>query len=134
MVAQRPFPAGFPAHPTTLGEYLQHERMKRGISQERLATMLQVRQKAIGFWERNVQKIEMHHIPRIIEFLGFTPPMLKNFQPMKCNVFLYRCEHNISQRAMAERLNMSVDTLRAIEWNTHPQTEETLKKIEAFGL
>lgn len=105
----RPAPQGFPVNPITLGDHIRHHRLKRGLLQKDVAHILNVNEMTVTNWENNKRTVHARHIPKVVEFLGFVPDVLKDFQPLKSNIFLYRCKHGITQREMIERTKSLMD-------------------------
>jgi ribosome-binding protein aMBF1 (putative translation factor) len=65
----------YPVAPKTLGEYLRQKRVDLGLSQRKLAEMLDigVTDTAVEKWEKSQNRPTESHRRRIIEFLGFDP-------------------------------------------------------------
>ena len=65
----------YPAAPKTLGECLRQKRVDLGLSQRKLAEMLDigVTDTAIEKWEKNQNRPTESHRRCIFEFLGFDP-------------------------------------------------------------
>lgn len=130
LVAKRPLKQHYFDPPTTLGEVVRQHRLRNDLLQKEVASILNVKEMTITNWENNYSQIQSRFIPSIIKFLGFVPEMLQDYKPLESDVFLYRCKHGITQKAMAKQLGVDPSTLHAIEWgkrNLHSGTVEKLK-------
>ena len=65
----------YPVAPKTLGEFLRQKRVDLGLSQRKLAEMLDIgiTDTAVEKWEKNQKRPTESHRRRVIEFLGFDP-------------------------------------------------------------
>jgi DNA-binding XRE family transcriptional regulator len=104
--------------------------MKRGLLQKDVAHILGINEMMITNWENNKRTIQTRHIPKVVEFLGFIPDVLKDFHPLKSEIFLYRCKYGITQREMAQQLGIDASTLHALEWGKRKMIERTKALIQ----
>ena len=58
--------------PVTLGEHLRRRRLELGLYQKEVAIQIGVTTSTIWNWEHG-WIIDLRHIPRVIEFLGYNP-------------------------------------------------------------
>lgn len=56
----------------TQGEHLRSKRLCRGQSQPQVALVLGVETDTVANWELGRNKLQVHYVPRIIEYLGYT--------------------------------------------------------------
>jgi DNA-binding XRE family transcriptional regulator len=131
LVAERPAPSGFPEHPQTLGEYIKQHRLRNNLLQKDLAKTFKVNETTITNWENNHNEIQTRYLPKVIDFLGFTPEIIKDFKPLQSEVFLTRCELGLTQQQMALRLGIDKTTLHALEWGTRNANKVTQEKINS---
>lgn len=131
LIAERPAPSGFPEHPQTLGEYIKQHRLKNNLLQKDMAKVFRVNEMTITNWEHNHNEIQTRHLPRVIDFLGFIPEIIKDFKPLQSELFLTRCELGLTQQQMALKLGIDKTTLHALEWGTRNSNKETQEKIKS---
>jgi transcriptional regulator with XRE-family HTH domain len=70
------FGCGYPSGVATFGENLKHERERLGISQEKLAQKLGVRQAQVSAWEQSRRRPTPDSIQRIAAAIGCQPSVL----------------------------------------------------------
>ncbi len=65
----------------TMGEIISALRREKGMTQRELAEKLNVSDKAVSKWERNVACPDIQNIPKLAEILGISVDELVNAQP-----------------------------------------------------
>jgi len=65
----------------TMGEMIAELRKAKGMTQRDLAEKLNVSDKAVSKWERNVACPDIQNIPKLAEILGVSVDELVNAQP-----------------------------------------------------
>ena len=65
----------------TMGEMIAELRKEKGMTQRDLAEKLNVSDKAVSKWERNVACPDIQNIPKLAEILGVSVDELVNAQP-----------------------------------------------------
>ncbi|MBQ3574854.1 MAG: helix-turn-helix transcriptional regulator [Clostridia bacterium] len=65
----------------TMGEMIAELRREKGMTQRDLAEKLNVSDKAVSKWERNVACPDIQNIPKLAEILGVSVDELVNAQP-----------------------------------------------------
>jgi transcriptional regulator with XRE-family HTH domain len=58
---------------STIGTTIKQQRLKLGISQATLAKRLNVGIESVANWEHSRTIPDIHHLSRIIKFLGYNP-------------------------------------------------------------
>ena len=71
--SEKPKPKGYPLEPKTLGDHIRKHRMDLKLFQHQVAEQLGVDKSTIHNWERNFNTPDTRLVPRIIEFLGYSP-------------------------------------------------------------
>ncbi len=66
-------PNGYPESPKKIGEHIRKRRMDLKLFQRDVARIIGVTECTINNWENAEIKPETKYIPRIIDFLGYTP-------------------------------------------------------------
>jgi transcriptional regulator with XRE-family HTH domain len=64
---------GYPASPKKIGEHIRKRRMDLNLLQRDVAGIIGVTECTIYNWENGERKPGTKYIPRIIDFLGYTP-------------------------------------------------------------
>lgn len=59
--------------PKTIGEHIKRRRLELHLLQRDVAGLIGVHPESVKNWERGVLKPMIRHLPKIIEFLGYTP-------------------------------------------------------------
>jgi transcriptional regulator with XRE-family HTH domain len=70
---QKPLPAAYPKEINTLGDNIRKRRLDLGLLQRDVAAQIGVNKDTIYNWEMNRTEPEVRFIPKIINFLGYTP-------------------------------------------------------------
>ena len=68
-----------------LGEMISSLRKEKGMTQNELAEKMNVTDKAVSKWERNLSRPDVNSIPTLAEVLGITVEELLNAQTKKEN-------------------------------------------------
>ena len=68
-----------------LGEMISFLRKEKGMTQSELAEKMNVTDKAVSKWERNLACPDVNSIPKLVEILGITVEELLNAQTKKEN-------------------------------------------------
>ena len=68
-----------------LGEMISFLRKEKGMTQSELAEKMNVTDKAVSKWERNLACPDVNSIPKLAEILGITVEELLNAQTKKGN-------------------------------------------------
>lgn len=119
--------------PRTIGEHLRKKRIHSGLSQAKLAEILQVSTDCITYWENNRSNPQISYYPRIHHFLGFSTV---NFNEAKFCDFIksYRRKNGISCKELGLLLKVAASTVRAWERGMGlPTKKMRLKLGEFFG-
>lgn len=66
-------PKPYDFEPTTVGEHIKRERLKRGLLQKDLAPLFKVDAFTIMNWEIGFTKPQIKDVPALITFLGYDP-------------------------------------------------------------
>ncbi len=56
----------------SIGERIKELRIENGLSQAKLAKMINVSQKAIDYWERNVNEPKISYIVALVRFFNIS--------------------------------------------------------------
>ena len=101
-----------------------------GLQQKQVAQQIGVDMSTITNWEINRTIPAIRFMPRIIEFLGYTPFPPAQTLPEK--LILYRKVMGLSRRKLAKLIEVDESNLAGWETGKHYPTNKSLKMIEAF--
>ncbi|MCZ7601621.1 MAG: helix-turn-helix domain-containing protein [Melioribacteraceae bacterium] len=120
-----------PQNPQTLGEHIRKRRLEKHLLQSDVANIIRVSETTIFNWENSYSAPQILFIPRILKFLGYNP-LPSKFSPLVEKIISYRYENGLTQRALAQKLNINVSTLR--RWEQGCINEKKLKAKISFLL
>jgi transcriptional regulator with XRE-family HTH domain len=72
---KRPINPAYPKTLVTIGDHIRKRRLDLGLKQVHVARALGVSATAVTGWEKNRREPNPSFIPKIIAFLGYTPPV-----------------------------------------------------------
>jgi transcriptional regulator with XRE-family HTH domain len=73
LVAKTPLAKAFPEKLETVGDHVRTARLRRGLEQGQLASILGVTESTVWNWESNRSSPPIHQCARVLEFLGYDP-------------------------------------------------------------
>jgi DNA-binding transcriptional regulator YiaG len=103
-------PSNIPQILKTWGDHILKRRLELKLFQRELAQILGVNETSIYDWEKHRTDPMMHLIPRITQFLGYTPPLFTR-QTTGQKIVAFRHIRGMSQRALARTLKVDSGTL-----------------------
>ena len=71
--AEKPPDQAYPRELRTWGDHLRRRRLDLGLRQKDVALQIGADPGSVWAWERNLRTPYVHHIPAIIDFLGYVP-------------------------------------------------------------
>jgi DNA-binding XRE family transcriptional regulator len=71
--AKRPVSPAYPKSLKTFGDHLRKKRLDLSLRQKDVSQILGVSEASIWYWEKNLTSPSLHHLPKVIEFLGYVP-------------------------------------------------------------
>ncbi len=128
---QKPLPSAYPRTLKTLGDHLRKKRLDLKILQKEVAQRLSVGESSIYNWGNNLSIPSLRYIPKIIEFLGYTPydPSVRTTGE---KIVAYRRLLGLSQKRLACHLDIDPSTLGRWERNKRQPPERVLKDLTTF--
>ena len=130
LTAKKPKNSAYPKELTTLGNHIRKRRLDLGLRQKDVATTLGVTESAITGWERNWFAPKITYLPRIITFLGYTPPPYDRIsENMTEKIKLYRQTHGLSQEKFAKLLGIDETTVAKWERGEHEPSKKLSEKL-----
>ena len=98
------------------------------LYQKDVAHQIGVTEEAIYNWENNRSKPKIYLLPKIIEFLGYVP-FESPKETIGDKIVVYRKEHGLSQRKLAQLLSVDQTTIKDWERNKRKPRKKLLERI-----
>jgi len=124
-------PSNIPKVLTTWGDHIKKRRIELELIQREVAQKLGVNETSVYDWEKDRTDPMVHLIPRITQFLGYTPPLC-NRETTGQKIVAYRHIRGMSQRALALELKVDPGTLGRWERDEISPTGELKLRLEPF--
>lgn len=112
--APLPKSRAYPRDLWTLGDHLRKVRLDWGLLQREVAHILGVDETSVHNWEAGRRAPDLPAVPKIIQFLGYTPWGGKSRMPGE-RLRAYRWTRGMTQEEMARRLGVDPGTLAGWE-------------------
>ncbi len=113
--AKRTLPQAYPGEPKTLGEHLRKRIMDLGLSTESCASKFGVHPTTINSWQTGRQNPAAKHMPRVIDFLGYSP-FDTNTYNLAERIVMLRKTCGLTGKNLARSLGVNVETVS--RWET----------------
>ena len=124
-------PSKIPKALNTWGDHIKKRRLELGLLQREVAERIGVNETSIYDWEKHRTGPMVHLIPKITQFLGYTPPLF-NRETTGQKIVAYRHVRGMSQRALALTLNVDPTTLGRWERDESLPTGKLKLRLEPF--
>jgi transcriptional regulator with XRE-family HTH domain len=108
--AQKPLSPAYPATLITLGDHLRKRRLDLKLLQRDVAREIGVDKTTIHNWETNKTKPDLYIIPKLIEFIGYSPLYI-SIKGIGEQIKVYRKVLGITQKCLAKQLGIDPTTL-----------------------
>jgi len=115
----------------TLGDHIKTQRLDLKLTKRPLSLNLNVSDITIYLWEKNKVQPSLAQIPKIIEFLGCDPFEIKT-ENLGEMITEYRRVHGLTQKKLAELLEIDQSTLAGWERGEHRPTKRPLDKLTSL--
>jgi transcriptional regulator with XRE-family HTH domain len=112
----------------TWGDYIKARRLDLKLTKRQLSLKLNVDDVTIYLWEKNRVKPSLAQIPKIIEFLGHDP-FERAAENLGYRLREYRRIHGLSQKKLAEQLEIDQSTLAGWERREHKPSKGLLERL-----
>jgi transcriptional regulator with XRE-family HTH domain len=129
--AERPVPAAYPKSLKTFGDHLKKRRLDLSLRQKDVSHILGVSETSIWYWEKNLTSPSLHHVPKVIEFLGYVP-YEKSPETLGERIGNARRVFGITLKQLAYRLGVDPGTLSNWEKGKGSPPKEHLKKLSTL--
>lgn len=124
-------PKPYDFEPTTIGEHIKKERLRRGLLQKDVAQEIGVTLFSIMNWETGLSRPMTRHLPAIIKFLAYNP---MHDAPSSIPALLKarRLEPGLSQEGAARQLRVDETTWARWERGRRIGNPEHRKRVMDF--
>jgi len=112
--AKKPLFEAYPKELRTLGDHLRKRRLDLALTQKDVATNLGTCKASVWNWENNRATPALRFVPRIIEFLGYTPDDTKP-ETLGQKIVAFRRRRGLTQKDLAWRLGVDPSTIASWE-------------------
>ena len=127
----KPIHKDYPSSLKTLADHIKAKRMDLQLSKIDLAKLLQVNSYTIATWENSEKKPVPRMMKKIIEFLGYLPPLEVDSKTLGGQLYTYRCIFGFKQKDIALQLKIDRSAVTKIENNNEVEIQYQ-RKIEAL--
>ncbi len=111
---KNPFFRKFQSELKTIGDHIRKRRIELGLIQKEVACALKVSEDTVTFWENNRVKPMIHHLPVIIQFLGYNP-LLMDKETLGGQIKCYRIMNGLSHKELGKLLQVDASTVGSWE-------------------
>jgi len=92
-----------------LGEEIRKRRLDLNLRQIDVAKMIGCDEMTVVNWEKGYASPRIHHMPRVVEFLGFNP--LQKCDTLAQKIVSHRKALGLTQKEFARQLDVDPSTL-----------------------
>jgi transcriptional regulator with XRE-family HTH domain len=129
--AFKPVHKDYPSSLTTLADHIKARRMNLKLSKAELANFLQINPMTISLWENSDRKPVPRMVKKIINFLGYVPPLGVDNLTLAGQLYTYRCIYGLKQKDIALQLKMDGSAIIKIE-NNNKVEKKYKRKIQTL--
>jgi DNA-binding XRE family transcriptional regulator len=125
---KNPFYRSWRGELRTIGDHLKKRRIEFGLLQKEVADQLKVSEDTVTYWENNRVQPMIHHMPVIIQFLGYNPFVIER-KTLGGKIKYYRYVNGLSHKALGKLLFVNASTIGSWEINEFAPQPKTHKKL-----
>lgn len=114
-----------------LGDYLQYERIKRGLTKQHIAKLFNVSIDTIIDWEQGIKEPRVKAAKKIIDFLGYFPFKNTNLS-LGQQLYHTRLIAGKTHKQVAKIIGCDPETISSIESDRTKIYDTTRIKIQDF--
>jgi transcriptional regulator with XRE-family HTH domain len=111
-----PLPARYPKELKTFADHLRKRRYDLKLSQPQVAKIIGVSTDTITYWENERSLPLLMNIPKIVNFLGYSPFIIEA-KTIGDQIKNLRIQNGLSQKITAKLINIDPSTLATWEQN-----------------
>lgn len=127
----RPLRADYPFELKTIADHLKKKRFDLELIQKEVAMKLGITEDCYYLWEGNKALPQVHHMPKIIAFLGYIPVSI-DVSTIMGRIKYYRFMKGLSHKRMGKLLNVNATTIGAWENGVSIPHPENSKQLEGL--
>jgi transcriptional regulator with XRE-family HTH domain len=131
LLAKKPHSEAYPKELSTIGDHLRKRRLDLGMLQRQVAQLMGVDTTTITNWEKGQCQPTLRMLPKLIEFLGYSPFPIESASIGE-RIKAYRREHGISQKELANLLGVDPGTLARCECGKSPPRGRLWVKLAPY--
>ena len=132
LTGKKPQNPAYPKELRTIGDHIRKIRLDRGMLQKEIAESLDVSEETIVNWENSHRNPMIHHMPKIIEFLGYQPREEQDLAALGHELLAYRKTKGLTQKQLADIIGIDDKSLSKIERNPTRCFRRTLDRVLTF--
>ena len=115
-----------------MAERLRKRRKDLGLTIATLARDFGVDQSTISGWQTGRQTPSTKHIPKVIEFLGYSPFEINNASSLAERIVMLRKTRGLTGQALAKALGVNDETLSRWERGEVVPSPKSQAMLESF--
>jgi transcriptional regulator with XRE-family HTH domain len=108
---KKPQSEAYPKVLITIGDHLRKKRLDLNLLQKEVAVTIGVDTCTIANWEKNRSSPQLHLLPRVLRFLGYTPFSGGVGTELGERIRAYRRSRGMTQKGLAKELGIDPTTL-----------------------
>jgi len=129
--APKPLSQRYPKELKRLGDHIRKKRIDLKLLQKEVAEKIGVAEASIWNWENNWTEPSLCHIPKIIEFLGYSP-YIEASEVLGEKIITFRMIYGLSQERLARYLGIDPGTLARWERDEKQPAKALLDKLNVL--
>ena len=122
----------YPLILSTLGDYLRKERLNRDLSLICVSRLLKICPDTVRAWEENRKSPRPRASHRIIDFLGYFPPINTNRFTLRTQLYFARLIRGETQREAAKIIGCGASKFINIELGKRRAASQIKEKIQVY--
>jgi len=126
----KPQPSAYPQALNTLGDWIRHSRLERGLTQAQTGAIMGVSECCITNWELGHTEPEIGYVPAVIKFIGYCP-YTPTADPI-ARLSAIRWALGLTQEKLAKLMRVDESSLCSWERGEHRPTNKSKKIIAGF--
>ncbi len=117
---------------TPIGMHIRKKRLELQMNQEDAAKKLGVTEACVWLWENLQAKPQIHYMPAIITFLGYSP-FTFDLSTIAGRIRSYRTLHGLNSEAFGKLVGVSDSTIGEWENGTKPRADRLIILQKIIG-
>ena len=126
ITTQLPKPKNYPATLNTIYDHIKARRLDRGLSKVSLAKILDISPLTIGTWENHQVHLLPRMLQKVIQWLGYIPPLGVNENSLGGQLYIYRAVNGLIQNDIASKLKIDRYAICKVERNEEVEERYTI--------